>query len=274
MIVFPAAKINLGLNVVRLRPDGYHEIESVLVPIPLHDVLEVVRAEDLSPGHIQFTRSGRSVPGDPAQDLCIRAHSLLHARYGLPGLRAHLHKVIPIGAGLGGGSSDGAHFLSAVNELLSLGADHDELAEMAAELGSDCPFFLRPITQLATGRGEHLAPLEVSLKGVWLVLVNPGIHVPTVEAYRGTKPTGVSSDLARSLSALPMEQWQGHIVNSMEAFAVGKWPAIGQLIEDLKQAGASYAAMSGSGSSVFGLFKEKPGAMRWPEGHHAWVLRL
>ncbi len=258
MIVFPPAKINLGLQVLRLRDDGYRDIRTVMLPVPLHDVLEAIVDPALAPGEVVFTRSGRPVPGDPDQDLCARAVRQLAQRKALPGLRLHLHKVIPMGAGLGGGSSDGAHTLLLLNDLLSLELPADELHDMAAALGSDCPFFLRPGPQLAEGRGERLTPVEIKLSGWWLVVANPGVHVGTAEVYANT-PLGPDAEDLIALVGSPPTAWPGRLVNDMETYVLKAYPQVAALKRSLEEAGATYAAMSGSGASVFGLFRERPG---------------
>ena len=273
MIVFPHAKINLGLNVVRKRADGFHDIQSVLVPIPLCDVLEVVVDPVLAPGEVVFNRSGLSIAGAIEEDLCMKALRLVEQQRPLPGLRMHLHKVVPSGAGLGGGSSDGAHVLRLLNDLLQLGLKKEELFQMAASLGSDCPFFLHHGAQLAEGRGERLSPITVDLKNWWLVLVNPGVHVSTAEVYRNTTPTGTEIDLAAVLSH-PPNRWNGALVNTMEPYVLSAYPAVAHVKKQLLDFGAAYAAMSGSGSCVFGLFRERPEGITWPKSHRQWVFHL
>jgi 4-diphosphocytidyl-2-C-methyl-D-erythritol kinase len=203
MIVFPHAKINLGLNVVRKRADGYHDIETVMVPIPLCDALEAVVDPGLGANEVILTRSGLPVPGKETDDLCLRAVRAIQQERTLPGLRIHLHKVIPMGAGLGGGSSDGARTLLLLNDLLELHLTPSSLHSMAAALGSDVPFFLQQGAQLAEGRGEHLRRVEVPLAGLWLVLIDPGVHVPTADVYANTVPTGTSVGLAEILASEP-----------------------------------------------------------------------
>ncbi len=271
MIRFPHAKINLGLNVVRKRPDGWHEIESVLVPIRLHDILELVPAPELGPDGLELSRSGLLMDGPVEKDLCWCAVKAVAVLRPLPGLRLHLHKVIPMGAGLGGGSSDASHTLLLLNELLQLGLTPAELHTLAAGLGSDCPFFLSPGPQLAEGRGERLRSIKLDLRGIWLVLVNPGLHVPTPVAYGLTRPTGRHMALEDAL-AQPMGHWQKQVLNTMEEGVFNKWPEIAGIKESLLANGAAYAAMSGSGSSVFGLFREEPPAITWPE--HYFVKKL
>lgn len=274
MIVFPKAKINLGLNVVRKRPDGFHDIESVLVPVPLCDALEAVVDPAQDGGIVAYTRSGLFIEGDLAGDLVMRAHAELARRRRLPGLRMHLHKRIPAGAGLGGGSSDGAHALLLLNDLLALGFSQDELRAMAAGLGSDCPFFIHDGPQHAMGRGEVLTPVEVPLGGLWLMLVNPGIHVSTKEAFARMVPTGRELGIAEALARNPVETWRELAPNTMEDPVIAAHPAIGQAMERMRSAGAVHVAMSGSGSTVFGLFRQEPEQLEWPTGHAAWLFPL
>lgn len=274
MIRFPHAKINLGLNVVRKRSDGYHDIESVLVPIPLRDALEIVVDPLLPAGELVFTRTGLPIPGTVETDLCWRAVKMVGATHALPGLRMHLHKVVPMGAGLGGGSSDGAHVLLLLNDLLDLGLNYEHLHAFAAQLGSDCPFFLKPQAQLAEGRGEQLTPIDLDLRGLWLMLVNPGVHVPTPEVYANLVPTGATHDLAQLVSTTAPETWPAMVINTMEAYVFRTWPSVAAVKERLLETGAVYAAMSGSGSTVFGLFRSAPPPLTWPADHSAWTFRI
>ncbi|QQR86603.1 MAG: 4-(cytidine 5'-diphospho)-2-C-methyl-D-erythritol kinase [Flavobacteriales bacterium] len=276
MIAFPPAKINLGLNVLRMRADGFHDIESVLVPVPLHDALEIIVAPDVSPGEVVFTSSGEAIPGNAADNLCLKAVQRVKTHCPLPGLRMHLHKVIPMGAGLGGGSSDGAHTIRLLDDLLGLQLGDTLKHELASSLGSDCPFFLSDRPQLATGRGEVLAPIDLDLHGWWLVLVNPGIHVGTPEVYKNTIPTDRSMDYASALRNTDPRRWQSTVTNTMETYVLQAYPAVKTLRDELLYLGADFAAMSGSGSSVFGLFKQKPALPgTWQTStHRSWCLRL
>lgn len=258
MIAFPPAKINLGLNVLHKRSDGYHDIESVLVPIPLYDVLEIILAPDVAAGEVVFTSSGLPVPGDTSNNLCLKAVDAVRAHRPLPGLRMHLHKVIPMGAGLGGGSSDGAHTIRLLDELLELQLGDALKHELAASLGSDCPFFLSDRPQLATGRGEVLKSVELDLRGWWLALVNPGIHVGTPEVYKNTTPTGRSMDFLAVVGNAAPATWRSEVVNTMEDYVFSAYPAVKAVRDELLALGADHAAMSGSGSSVFGLFRAEP----------------
>jgi 4-diphosphocytidyl-2-C-methyl-D-erythritol kinase len=257
MIVLPPAKINLGLHVVSLRPDGYRNIRTVMLPVPLHDLLEAVVDPELPAGAVVMTHSGRPVPGDPAKDLCIRAVEAIARERQLPGLRIHLHKVIPTGAGLGGGSSDAAYTLLLLNDLLDLHLPYAELHALAAGLGSDCAFFLRSSPQLAEGRGELLTPTALDLSGWWLVLANPGTHVSTAEVYAHTPVRPSTVDLPELLSQGPAH-WTGNLVNDMEDHVFSTRPEVADLHRDMQRMGATYVAMSGSGSTIYGIFRKRP----------------
>lgn len=274
MLVFPHAKINLGLNVIERRADGFHEIESVLVSIPLRDALEIIVDPHLPRGEVVYTRSGLSIDGDIERDLCMRAVRSMGRDHGLPGLRMHLHKVVPMGAGLGGGSSDGAHALMLVDRLLHLELGSEYLYKLAAELGSDCPFFLGSEAALVTGRGERLSPIALDLGGLWLMIVNPGLHVSTGEVYANTSPSGKRMDLGEALLSSTMEEWGSIAPNAMEQYVFSAHPEIGKIKQRLLEAGAAHTAMSGSGSSVFGLFRTEPTSIKWPGGYSNWIFQL
>ncbi len=274
MLIFPHAKINLGLNVVRRRADGYHDLQSVMFPIPLCDALEAVVDPSMPTGEVVFVRSGLPIPGDASQDLCMKAVDAVRIRHTLPGLRIHLHKVVPMGAGLGGGSSDGTHMLLLLNRLLDLRLEHKELHSMASALGSDCPFFLRNAPQLAEGRGELLRPVELDTKGLWLVVLNPGVHVSTPEVFRNSSPTGLELSPPTVLLERPMEEWDGLLPNMLEPYVSVTYPSVAQAKATLLDAGAAYCAMSGSGSTVFAFFRTPPPAIGWPNDHTQWVFQL
>ena len=273
MIVFPFAKINLGLQVLHKRSDGFHAVRSILFPVPLHDALEAVVDDNLPAGTVFLDRTGLDVPGALEEDLCMKAVRRIQARRDLPGLRMHLHKAIPTGSGLGGGSSDAAHTLILLNDLLGLAMPHAELHAIASELGSDCPFFLQRSAQLAEGRGEVLFPIHVHLSGHWLGLVNPGIHVATTEVYQGMHLVENHGILSELIQARP-STWQSAIFNDMEEFVFEKHPAIGKVKQDLMDKGATYAAMSGSGATVFGIFPEKPTDLKFPVEYGLWLYPL
>lgn len=261
MISFPNAKINLGLHITSKRKDGYHEIETCMVPIPLFDALEMILDKKSS-----WNSSGLAIPGDSKDNLILKAEKLLKKDFqGLPNLSIHLHKNIPMGAGLGGGSADGAFALKLMNNLFDLHLDDFFLEEYAAELGSDCPFFIENTPKIARGRGEILEPIDLSLKGSYLVLINPGIHIGTKEAYAGVSPAPPKVKLEEVLA--DRNRWKTELVNDFEASIFKNHPAIAAIKERMYSSGAFYAAMSGSGSSVFGLFDQKPENLTWQEDY-------
>lgn len=254
MILFPNCKINLGLNIIRKRPDGYHDIETVFYPVPFHDVLEIIPASD---GRFAFSTSGLMIPGDMEKNLCVKAYRLLSSDFSIPEVKMHLHKVIPMGAGLGGGSSDGAFTLLLLNRLFNLDLDEGTLMEYARKLGSDCPFFILNRPVYATGRGDLFEPTQVNLSGWHMVLVFPGVHTSTSEAYAMITPK-LSSRSLKKLVTEPVSGWKGLVTNDFETVMVREYPVIGQIKEQLYNQGAAFAAMTGSGSAVFGLFRDPP----------------
>lgn len=261
MILFPPAKVNLGLNVLHKRNDGYHEIKSCMAEIPLTDVLEILPADTFS-----FRQTGLTVEGDMESNLCVRAYRLMQEKYQVPGVYMHLRKNIPMGAGLGGGSSDGTYVLLGLNALFQLNLTDETLETLAAELGSDCAFFVKGGVQMSEGRGELLRPFALDLSGYYLKLVYPSLHIGTAEAYANVSFHEDNGAYDRLL--------QGdfsQLKNSFENHAFLKHPKLLQIKESLKQEGAFYTAMSGSGSSIFGLFKEEP---LNSDDANTWVLTL
>jgi 4-diphosphocytidyl-2-C-methyl-D-erythritol kinase len=248
MVSFPPCKINLGLRVLRKRADGYHDLDTCFYPLPFTDILEVIPSKK-----VEFTMSGLSIPGDGKDNLCLRAYHLMQEKYKVGPVKLHLHKIIPTGAGLGGGSADAAHTLRLLNIVFNLGLSQEQLAGHAAGLGSDCSFFIYDVPMIGSGRGEILTPSTATLAGKYLVLLNPSIHVSTAEAYAGIVP----STLARSVSAVladDIDKWKSDLKNNFEASVFVRHPMIRSIKERLYTYGARYAAMSGSGSSVFGIF--------------------
>ena len=248
MITFPNAKINLGLNIVERRPDGYHNIETVFYPVPLTDVLEIVPADETS-----LTCHGNAVDCPVEKNLVMRAYRLLEQRCGLPPVEMHLYKCIPDGAGLGGGSSDAAHALVMLNTMFKLGFAEGDLAVMAATLGADCAFFVYNRPMLATGIGDVMSPVRVDLKGLTLLLVKPPVGVDTRTAYSRVVPSPSTQDLSRVIS-MPVGSWDGLLVNDFEPSVFAALPQLWLIKAQLLDAGAAYAAMSGSGSTIFGIF--------------------
>jgi 4-diphosphocytidyl-2-C-methyl-D-erythritol kinase len=250
MIVFPNCKINLGLYVVDKRPDGYHNLQTVFFPVPFQDMLEIIPSDEF-----HFHATGLTIPGDPEKNLCIRAWELLKHRFPkLPPVDLYLHKIIPMGGGLGGGSSNGSFMLIALNRLFQLGLTSPELQELALQLGSDCPFFIVNEPVVATGRGEHMQPTSINLNGYTLTLIMPGIHVSTAQAFAGIRPHDPGVDLANRICEAPVT-WKDWLVNNFEETVFPAFPAIRQLKEWLYAQGAVYASMTGTGSTVYGLFQ-------------------
>lgn len=257
MILFPNCKINLGLHILHKRADGYHALETVFYPLPLHDVLEVVTMsrQESSP-HLPFSMSGLEIEGHPGSNLCIKAYRLLKNDHpALPKVKMHLHKVIPSGAGLGGGSADAAFTLVLLNKKFNLGISQEKLIEYAGMLGSDCPFFILNKSCFAEGRGEKLQPLALDLSGYRAVVINPGIHVNTSNAFMNIQPEKPANSLKEKI-LLPVTAWKEKITNDFEKVIFEQHPEVGMIKEALYNAGAIYASMSGSGSTVFGLFEK------------------
>ncbi len=260
MISFPNAKINLGLHITGKRKDGYHDIETCMVPIPLFDALEIILDKKTS-----FTSTGLPIPGSDKDNLIMKALKLFRKDFNeLPHPTIHLHKNIPMGAGLGGGSADAAFALKLMNTLFDLHLEDWFLEDYAAQLGSDCPFFIENTPKIATGRGEILGPVEVDLSGKHLLLINPNIHIGTKEAYSGVQPRPSDINLREVLA--DRSRWKDELVNDFEASIFPKHPEIAAIKSKLYEMGAFYAAMSGSGSTVFGLFDEKVAKGSWKEG--------
>ena len=256
MVVFPYAKINIGLNIVARRPDGFHNIESVFYPIPLCDILEVVKSKGFDT--IKFSSSGISIPGNSDSNLCVKAYNLLKKHFGsLPSVKCHLHKIIPIGAGMGGGSANGAFCLIALNQVLSLNLTTEELKNFAKQLGSDCTFFVDNIPSLVTGVGDKLQPISLDLSNYYLVLVYPEIHIGTKEAYAGINFGATGISLKQQISNVPPSQWTGKVKNDFETSIFKNHPLVSELKQKLNELGAEYASMTGSGSCVYGLFKSE-----------------
>ncbi len=253
MVVFPNAKINLGLNIVEKQPNGYHKIVSCFYPIPLTDALEVIESSTF-----KFTSSGIPIPGEPSGNLCVRAYELLAANYNLPPVAIHLHKHIPIGAGLGGGSADAAFMLHLLNKMFDLSLTEDQLENFAAQLGSDCPFFIKNKPILAQGTGTLFSEINISLSGYYLVLVTPHVHVSTAKAYAGVTPQQPKFKLQQVLENEPISNWQTNVVNDFENTLFVKFPELKTIKKLLVSRGALYAALTGSGSAVYGIFKKIP----------------
>ena len=259
MILYPNAKINIGLNVIEKRVDGFHNLETLFYPVEAYDILEIVESDTL-----KMFQYGIDYPGEVMDNLCVRAYNLLKSEYNIPPVEIHLYKRIPVGAGLGGGSSDAAFTLKGLNDLFNLSIPDKKLWEYASMLGSDCPFFIYNKPMLGTGRGEILSEVEITdLSDYSIELVYPPYFVSTADAYRGIVPRNgrerngekfKEQSLVEMLKE-PVESWKDNVTNDFEITVFNKIPQLAEYKEDLYKRGAVYASMSGSGSAMFGVFK-------------------
>ncbi len=269
MLAFPNAKINLGLYITEKRPDGFHNLESCFYPIGCTDVLEVIESET-----VQFTSSGIDIPGEGSSNLCMKAYRTLKDVFDLPPVHIHLHKVIPIGAGLGGGSADAAFTLKILNEKFDLKLSESQLEDYLRPLGSDCAFFVKNQPRYCYGKGDLFEDIHMMLSGYFLVLVYPGIHISTVEAYAGIRPKRPTVSLKDTLSQ-PIQAWKESLHNDFEDSLFVKYPTLPAIKEKLYEQGAVYASMSGSGSTIYGLFeKEIPLEGLFPAFYTCWQTKL
>lgn len=252
MILFPPAKINLGLHVLDKRPDGYHNIDSCMISIPVFDVLEILPSQDF-----QFKQSGLKIDGDLSSNLIYKAFNLMVERFQIPPVYIHIQKHIPMGAGLGGGSSNATSTLTALNQLFHLGISNQELMELSAELGSDCAFFVEGGTQISSGRGEVLSPVELHLNGMFMKVVFPGIHVSTQLAFENIDLTPNKTKVS-SILEQPVDSWKMDLKNDFESSVFNQYPELKEIKQNLYLEGASYVSMSGSGSAIYALYKEEP----------------
>jgi len=271
LLSFPNAKLNLGLYVTAKRPDGYHALETVFLPLPWADVLEVLPAPkgQLAPS---LTLSGRPIPGEVASNLCLKAYELLKTDFpALPAVQMHLHKVVPIGAGLGGGSADAAFALRTIGEVFGLKLAPEQLESYARRLGADCAFFIENTPRLAREKGDVFEPIGLNLAGTPCVVVYPGLHISTAQAFAGIVPQAPAQPLRAALAA-PMDSWRTTIFNDFEKSLAPTYPVLAEIKQQLYDAGATYASLSGSGEAVYGLFPglaEAP-ALAWPSEYLVW----
>lgn len=276
MICFPNAKINIGLNITEKRSDGFHTIESVMYPLKgiMQDALEIIARPSLTPTlssgegekAIQLFSSGIKIPGKSEGNLCVKAYHLIKKDYPqVPSIEIYLHKAIPIGAGLGGGSADAAFFIRLLNDAFELGISWGEMHHYAKQLGSDCSFFVSNRPAFAEGKGDQLESINLNLSGYFIAVVYPDIHINTAEAYSMVKltprPKGGNAqspfrDLGQMVTELPITKWNEFIHNDFEDSAFQKYPELEKIKEKLYSKGAVYASMSGSGSAVYGIFKK------------------
>jgi 4-diphosphocytidyl-2-C-methyl-D-erythritol kinase len=248
MLVFPNAKINIGLRITEKRADGFHNLQSCFYPVGWTDALEIIPADEFS-----FSSSGIPIPGDPDRNLCVKAYNLLEADYGLPPVQMYLHKNVPIGAGLGGGSADAAFALRMLNDRFELALTTDRLEEYARQLGSDCAFFVQNMPMYCVEKGDVFEEIEVNLTGYYIVLVYPNLAISTDEAYAGVQPRQPGESLRNQL-AQPIDNWWETVHNDFEDSLFPRYPVLKQIKEQLYEQGAVYASMSGSGSTVYGIF--------------------
>ena len=253
MVTFPNAKINLGLDVVAKRPDGYHNLETIFYPVPLQDILEITVTEEEGAPDYTFKMHNAVFEGDNNDNLVVKAYKILAADHKLPKVEMSLYKNIPTGAGLGGGSADAAFALKMLNEIACLNLSDEQLEAYAARIGADCAFFIKNTPAYATGIGNILSPTVCSISGYHLVLVKPDIHISTKEAYSLVTPAAAETPLTE-IAALPVEEWKGKMKNDFEKSVFANHPQMEKIKEELYNMGAVYASMSGSGSAFFGLF--------------------
>jgi 4-diphosphocytidyl-2-C-methyl-D-erythritol kinase len=268
MLVFPNCKINLGLRITEKRTDGFHNLQSCFYPVAWSDVLEVVPSETFA-----FTSSGLLIPGDPAKNLCVRAYELLKADYNLPPVQMHLLKIVPIGAGLGGGSADAAFALKLLNERFELGLSVTALENYARQLGSDCAFFVQNKPQYCIQKGDVFEDITVDLSGYHIMLVYPNLAISTAEAYASIRPKQPDMPLIQQLQA-PTETWRETVYNDFEDSLFPKYPVLKEIKRQLYDSGAIYASMSGSGSTVYGIFNGSVTTPNQFENYSVWKGRL
>jgi len=269
MLVFPNAKLNLGLYVTERRPDGFHNLESVFLPLPWTDALEMLPAAAGQATSITLT--GRPIPGDPATNLCGRAYALLQADFRhLPPVQLYLHKIVPIGAGLGGGSADAAFALKAANDLFGLNLSPEMLESYARRLGSDCAFFIKNKPVLAMEKGDVFEEIDLTLTGTGCLVVYPNLHISTAEAYARIVPQPPAHPLREAL-AQPLQTWRDTVSNDFEAALTPAHPVLANIKQQLYEAGAAYVSLSGSGSAMYGIWTENQlPAMQWPAEYSVW----
>ena len=267
MIVFPNAKINLGLNITRKRQDGYHELETCFYPVFWQEALEIVTSEKTV-----VTISGIEIPND-GDNIVLKAYHILKKEFNLPPVEMHLHKIIPIGAGLGGGSADAAFTLSLLNNLFSIGLDEIQLMRYAVSIGADCAFFIKNKAMLAAGIGEQLTDINMSLEGKFILLAYPNIHISTKEAYENVVPKKPINSIQKVLEEMDIPEWKNYLKNDFEDAIFKKYPTLSKLKQKFYDSGAAYASMSGSGSCMYGIFENDP-QITFPEHYKVWSGRL
>lgn len=270
MISFPNAKINLGLDIIEKREDGYHNISSCFYPVPLKDILEINVSKAFG-----FQMSGIPISGDKTSNLVVKAYKLLKRDFDLPNVTIHLHKNVPLEAGLGGGSSDGAFALRMLNEFFNLFLDESVIADYASALGSDCPFFVYNEPMIIHGRGEEMSSTDINLAGYYLYIVKPGISISTKEAYQNIQPARPRHNIQSILSDHPLESWKDLLKNDFEKVVFNIHPELSKIKAKLYKLGALYASMTGSGSAFYGIFKDQQSiTTEFPDDYFSWIGEL
>ncbi|MCF8368246.1 MAG: 4-(cytidine 5'-diphospho)-2-C-methyl-D-erythritol kinase [Bacteroidales bacterium] len=254
MISFPSCKINLGLSVLNKRIDGFHNVKTILYPIPLNDALEIIPSSDK---RFSFTDSGLKIQGDRKSNLVVKAYELLKSDFALKDVHIHLYKAIPMGAGLGGGSADAAHTIMLLNQLFKLNLSNDQMEGYCRQLGSDCAFFIKNTPALAFQKGDQFKAVKVDLTGYHIIIVKPEVHIKTPEAYSWITPSIKESPLHNIISN-PVSEWNGQLINDFEIPVSKRFPVILDIKEKLLNEGALYASLTGSGAALYGIFSNPP----------------
>ncbi|MGZ2370877.1 4-(cytidine 5'-diphospho)-2-C-methyl-D-erythritol kinase [Ancylomarina sp. YFZ004] len=271
MLTYSNAKINIGLNIVEKRSDGFHNIETVFFPINMRDAIEIADSKGNSP--YTFSASGIPINIEAKDNIVVKAYELIKAKYNFPAQDIHLHKKIPFGAGLGGGSANAAYMIKLLNQKFKLGMSIEEMEDEVKKLGSDCAFFIKNEPAFAVEKGDKLSSIDLDLSGYHILLIKPDVHISTPEAYANIKAQKQEISL-EELIKQPIETWKSSIKNDFENSIFPKHSLLAIIKEELYEEGAIYAAMSGSGSSMFGLFKNEPNILPQWEKHYCWKDRL
>ncbi len=269
MIVFPNAKINLGLDIIEKRKDGYHNISSCFYPVPLSDALELIETREFS-----FSGTGLSISGKTGENLVVKAWQQFSKDFNLPPVSIHLHKVIPLEGGLGGGSSDAAFTLKALSRMFELYLDEAILTDYALSVGSDCPFFIYNRPMVAGERGDKLEAIEPLLEGYHVVIVKPCLSISTSEAYKKVIPLIPEISIREILTQHPVDEWRHFLKNDFEGSLFSQYPELAEIKKTLYRQGALYASMTGSGSAFYGIFDEKPEKSDFPDHYFRWTGKL
>lgn len=266
MLIYPNCKINLGLKILNKRPDNFHNIETVFYPVNLCDILEIHKSDKTS-----FQTSGITIEGTE-ENICLKAYQLLSDFYNLPPVKIHLHKSIPIGAGLGGGSSDGAFTIKLLSKMFALDLKYEKMSNFTKKLGSDCSFFLNNKPTFAKDKGDIFEEINLNLKNYYILIIKPDFNIITKEAYElfSSKSKGLNTTSIKDVIFRPIDSWKGNLVNDFENIISEKYPEINNIKSKLYSSGAIYASMSGSGSVVYGIFKNSPDESFFSDYKFVW----